>query len=145
METRNITQLANSTNTENGVSSVDAADHDAGRLADLLCESPALALDRILHTLSEAAVTRPGDEVAKLQLEVCHYAVQLRQELVRAQYELFVTKQQTADDVAATERMARELEEESRETSRLQAELSAHREHVEEMDALLAELDTEAE
>jgi hypothetical protein len=106
-------------------------------LREMLGETPAVALGQVLQLISGDTVVENGDKVAQLNAAVCHYAIQVREQLVAAQHELFVARQRAVTESEKLESMTQLLEQESRHKSQVAAELRAYREHVAEIEALL--------
>jgi hypothetical protein len=141
MENQGIIQWDNGSNTTTNrqVPLAGELNRQAAALREQLGDSPAAALQGVLNLLTGEAVVELGDNMAQLNMAVCHYALQARQELVSVQHELFLSRQRTVGATDKVESMAQLVDQTRREKAQLTAELEAYRSHLDEIEALLNE------
>jgi hypothetical protein len=142
MENQGITQWDNGNTTTTVSRQVPFAGElhrQAAALREQLGDSPSTALQGVLNLLTGEAVVEMGDNMAQLNMAVCHYALQARQELIGVQHELFLSRQRTVAATDKAESMAQLVDQTRREKAQLKAELEAYRAHLDEIEALLNE------
>ena len=138
MNNQNAIHWNNHTNSNFGQNmTVEERNKKALALREMLGDTPTVALGQVLQLINCESVVDDGNDVAQLNAAVCHYAMQVREQLIAAQHELFVARQRAATEGEKLESMAQLLEQESRHKSQIAAELRAYKEHVAEIEALL--------